>query len=284
MMKPHFHKYTAMGNDMLIIDPHDVAFQLTEDTIRKICDRNFGIGSDGICYGPLTDVQPYAMRFYNPDGSEAEKSGNGLRIFARYLCDAGYVEDTTFSIEIMGQVSQVSVLDEQKASFKIEMGQATFASDQIPMVGDVRVVVAEPLTVNGDTVHVTCVNVGNPHCVIFTDALSVTDVKRLGAQLERHAAFPERTNVQWVQVIDKHTICIEIWERGAGYTLASGTSSCATACASIINGYCESPITVQMAGGQAVVDVQDDWQIELTGTVQSVASGVFSPSFLATFD
>ena len=178
----------------------------------------------------------------------------------------------------------MGVLDEQKASFKIEMGQATFASDQIPMVGDVRVVVAEPLTVNGDTVHVTCVNVGNPHCVIFTDALSVTDVKRLGAQLERHAAFPERTNVQWVQVIDKHTIRIEIWERGAGYTLASGTSSCATACASIINGYCESPITVQMAGGLAVVDVQDDWQIELTGTVQSVASGVFSPSFLTMFD
>lgn len=281
MNKPHFYKYTAMGNDMLVIDPNTIDFQLTEDNIRKICHRNFGIGADGICYGPLTNEQPFAMRFYNPDGSEAGKSGNGLRIFARYLCDANYVTESTFDIAISDQTSHVTVLDEKKQTFKIGMGQATFSSDKIPMIGDVREVVAESLIHDDKTYSITCVNVGNPHCVIFTDKLSVDEVKHIGVQLEVHPSFPERTNVQWVQIIDKHTIRIEIWERGAGYTLASGTSSCATACASIINGYCESPVTVQMAGGLATVDVSKNWQIELVGTVQSVASGCFSHDFLA---
>jgi len=269
-----------MGNDMLVIDPRHISFEMTADAVQKICDRHFGVGADGICYGPLTDTEPFLMHFYNPDGSRAGKSGNGLRIFARYLCDAGYVHDSRFSIAIDGVVSQVEVLDDSLQSFKIGMGQAIFASDKIPMTGDSRDVVAEALLHDNTEYTVTCVNVGNPHCVIFTDKLSVDEVKQVGAMLEVHPAFPERTNMQWVQVIDKHTIQIEIWERGAGYTLASGTSSCATTCASIVNNHCESPVNVRMAGGEATVHVDSEWNIQLTGTVQSIAQGMFAQDFL----
>jgi len=269
---------------MLVMDPRHISFELTPNNIRKICHRNFGIGADGICFGPLTDDEPFSMRFYNPDGSEAGKSGNGLRIFARYLCDAEYVTEPSFGISIAGQVSDVTVLDDTYQSFQIGMGQATFASDKIPMTGAQREVINETLIYADVTYHITAINVGNPHCVMFTDELSAEIVKRVGAELEYHPAFPERTNVQWVKIIDQHTIRIEIWERGAGYTLASGTSSCATACASIANGFCESPVTVYMAGGDAVVDIDDDWHISLTGTVQSIANGCFTPDFLATLD
>jgi len=284
MVRPHFYKYTAMGNDMLVIDPKYITFELTENIIRRICHRNFGIGADGICFGPLTHSQPFTMRFYNPDGSEAGKSGNGLRIFARYLCDAGYTQDSSFQIAISGQTSQVTVLDDTKQSFKIGMGSATFSSKQIPMTGNIRDVVSESFEHNGQTYQITGVNVGNPHCVMFTDTLLTDEVKYIGSQIEVHPAFPERTNVQWVKIIDKNTIQIEIWERGAGYTLASGTSSCATACASIINGHCQSPVTVKMAGGTTVVDVDQNWQLELTGTVQAIAEGYFSHDFIVTLD
>jgi len=273
-----------MGNDMLVIDPHDIDFELTSHNAQCICDRHFGIGADGICYGPLTESQPFDMQFFNPDGTQSGKSGNGLRIFARYLCDALYVTDKHFQISIEGQMSDVNVLDESYMTFKMSMGQATFQSDHIPSTGISRDMINEKLTIDDNNYQITCVNVGNPHCVLFTDNLSTQQVKALGAQLEVHPMFPERTNVQWVQVIDKHHIRIEIWERGAGYTLASGTSACATASASIANGFCESPVTVEMAGGTAIVDVDIAWNIHLTGTVQSIASGTFSADFLANLD
>ncbi len=284
MNKSQFHKYTAMGNDMIVIDPRQIDFELTSNNAKRICDRHFGIGADGICYGPLNDSQPFSMKFFNPDGSQAGKSGNGLRIFARYLCDAQYVTDTNFQISIDGQVSDVQVLEETLTTFKMSMGKATFKSDNIPATGQSRDIINETLNMNGIDYQITCVNVGNPHCVLFTDALSTDIVKDIGAQLEIHPMFPERTNVQWVQTINEGHINIEIWERGAGYTLASGTSACATACASIVNGFCKSPVHVQMSHGIAVVSVDADWNIELIGTVQSIADGTFSDGILALFD
>jgi diaminopimelate epimerase len=282
-MDNRFHKYTALGNDMIVIDPKQVNFELTPNAIQKICDRHFGIGADGICHGPLTYTQPFDMQFYNPDGSEAGKSGNGLRIFARYLCDANYVRNKQFQISIDNQISDVYVLDDTRQTLKISMGKATFQSDQIPVTGEIRQVINEPTEIDGINYLFTAVNVGNPHCVLFTDELSLSLVKSIGAKLEVHSQFPQRTNVQWVQIIDEHTIRIEIWERGAGYTLASGTSSCATACAAIVNGYCQSPVTVQMAKGQMTVTVDEQWNIELTGSVQVIATGQFSPDFIRQF-
>jgi diaminopimelate epimerase len=282
--RSQFHKYTAMGNDMIVIDPQQVEFALTPHNAQRICDRHFGIGADGICYGPLGDTQPFNMEFFNPDGTQAEKSGNGLRIFARYLCDAQVASDTQFQISIQGQTSDVIVLDDTFTTFKMSMGRATFRSDTIPATGTPRDIINETLELDNNSYQITCVNVGNPHCVIFTDNLSLEEVKEIGSKLETHPMFPQRANVQWVHVLDEHHIRIEIWERGAGYTLASGTSSCATVCAAIANGFCKSPVTVQMVGGTAIVDVDTHWNNHLTGTVKAIASGSFSDDFLTTLN
>jgi diaminopimelate epimerase len=284
MNKSQFHKYTAMGNDMVVIDPRQVGFDLTPYNAKRICDRHFGIGADGICYGPLSDSQPFSMKFFNPDGSPAGKSGNGLRIFSRYLCDTKYVTDKHFQISIDNQISDVIVSEDTLKIFKISMGQATFRSTDISATGNSHDIINEQLDMRGNTYHITCVNVGNPHCVLFTNDLSIDEVKTLGAQLEVHPMFPERSNVQWVQILDEHNIRIEIWERGAGYTLASGTSASATVCASIANNFCISPVTVHMAGGTAYVDVDEKWNLQLTGIVDSIAKGTFSDDFLKTLE
>jgi diaminopimelate epimerase len=211
------------------------------------------------------------MHFFNPDGSQAEKSGNGLRIFARYLVDAGYVTVRQFGISLGGADAWVQQLDDAAQRFAITMGKVSFMSDDIPMSGQSREVVAEGITLGETPLRITAVNVGNPHCVIFSDDLAaITD---LGPVLETHPAFPNRTNVQLVQVLDPNTIHITIWERGAGYTLASGTSACATAAASVRNGFCRSPVTVQMKGGTAVVTLDQQWQASLAGSVTAVFQG-----------
>ena len=268
----HVYKYQALGNDMLVVDPLRFSPPLTAEVARLLCDRHFGLGADGICYGPLsTTGVPHTMRFFNPDGSQAEKSGNGLRIFARYLVDAGYVTSRQFGISLGGADAWVQQLDDAAQRFAISMGKVSFLSDDIPMSGPPREVVAEPLALGQGGIKITAVNVGNPHCVIFSDDLAA--ITELGPLLEIHPAFPNRTNVQLVQVVDRSTIRIAIWERGAGYTLASGTSACATAAAAVRNGFCQSPVTVQMDGGTAIVTLDQGWQASLAGSVAAVFQG-----------
>lgn len=269
---------------MIVLDPSQISFELNANNVRLICNRNFGIGADGICYGPLNAGTPCEMLFFNPDGSQSQKSGNGLRIFARYLWDAGYVTEKIYDIAIQGALSHVSIQDEAAQHIRMTMGKANFTSNMIPALGEIRQIINEPLELDKNVFYITCVNVGNPHCVIFAEEISPEITQKFGEVIEHHSLFPERINVQFVKTIDKHTIQIEIWERGAGYTLASGTSACATASASIINQHCESPITVQMAGGQALVEIDENWNITLTGTVSAVAQGIFAEDFLSLLD
>ena len=278
-MQATFFKYHALGNDMLVIDPARFEPELTPELIQRLCARHLGIGADGICYGPLpTAAQPLTMRFFNPDGSEAEKSGNGLRIFARYLWDATYVKDFEFTIHINNEAIQVTLADQAATLISTTMGGISFLSQYIPMEGPPREVIGEFLEAGEETVKITAVSVGNPHCIIFHNELS--RIRQLGPLLETHPAFPNRTNVQLVRILDKQTIRIEIWERGAGYTLASGSSATATAVAAIRSGLCQSPATVQMAGGSATVTVDERWQATLTGAVTAVFSGQLAPTFL----
>jgi diaminopimelate epimerase len=256
-------KYQALGNDMLVIDPARFGLALTPERVRLLCDRHFGVGADGVCYGPLPDEPgPNAMRFFNPDGSEAEKSGNGLRIFARYLWDAGYVDGRVYPITIQNQPICAEALDESAHTIALEMGALTFSR------------IEEEMRVDGEMVRITAVSIGNPHCVLFEDRLDA--IRRIGPILEDDAAFPKRTNVQIVRVVDAHTIEIAIWERGAGYTLASGTSASAAAGAAVRTGRCQSPVTVRMAGGEATVAIDEHWQVTLTGTVTAVFSGTLA--------
>lgn len=263
----HLAKYTALGNDMIVIDPIHCPVVMTPENVRLICDRHFGVGADGICYGPLPG-DLFIMRFFNPDGSEAERSGNGLRIFARYLWDVGYVIGPDF---VMGMGADIipTHIDPASGLITLEMG-------------DLHILFADrPLLVGEEELLATAVTIGNPHCIIFTAELD--RIHTWGPLIETAPPFPHRTNVQLVHVLDDHAIQIAIWERGAGYTLASGTSASAAAAAAVHTGRCAANrLTVQMAGGNLTVDVLADG-VRLTGPVTAVYHATFSPDLLAQF-
>ena len=274
-----FYKYHALGNDYIVIDPSRNDVSLTEATIQLICHRNFGIGSDGILYGPTFDGGEISLKILNPDGSEAEKSGNGIRIFSKYLFDEAYVEGRKFRLQTLGGEVAVEILDDQARRIKVDMGSVTFVSDEIPVSGVRREVVDETLTVGDEEFKVTCASVGNPHCVIPMPEISKELALELGPPVENHPLFPNKINVQLLKVIDRGNIQIEIWERGAGYTLASGSSSCAAASAAHKLGHVDSDLTVHSPGGQIEIEIEikSDGHIFMTGAVTGVMSGQFKP-------
>jgi diaminopimelate epimerase len=276
-MPVDFKKYHGLGNDYLVIDANVQDFAMTPENIRLICDRNFGVGSDGILYGPAFEGDMPVLRIFNPDGSEAEKSGNGLRIFAKYLFEKRYVRTKTFKIKTLGGIVDVQVEDKAANLIRINMGTVTFISNEIPVAGDSREVVDESLDINGTPYRVTCLSIGNPHCVIPMAEVSEEIARSLGPHVEHHKMFPNRINMQIVRVIDRANIDIRIWERGAGYTLASGSSSCAAAAASHRLGLVDNDITVHMPGGELRIEIAPTGQIHMTGPVEGTFQGQFHP-------
>lgn len=271
-----FHKYHALGNDYIILNPAEVPATPTAEQIRAICHRNFGIGSDGILYGPLkTDRADFALRIFNPDGSEAEKSGNGLRIFARYLWDRKKVAKRPFTVSTPGGVVTAHLAGDG-SSVTVEMGNVCFNSAEIPVAGPPREVINETIEIDARNITFCAATIGNPHCVVLSDNISEAQARRFGPVIERDSRFPNRTNVQFMKVMDRANIRIEIWERGAGYTLASGSSSCAAAAVARKLGLCDSNITVHMPGGQIEIVVSDDFSVRMTGPVTKVADGAIS--------
>ena len=267
----HFWKYQALGNDYIVMDGRAQAVP-SADLVRRICDRHFGVGSDGILWHEETDGG-IALRIYNPDGSEAEKSGNGLRIFARYLFDRGLVAGDPFAVTTPG--GRVSChVQGAGARVQVEMGRVSFSSRDIPVVGPEREVLEEKLAIGGEELVFSAATVGNPHCVILREKVTREEACRLGPLLENHTAlFPNRTNVQFVQVLGDRSIQIEIWERGAGYTLASGSSSCAAAAVAHRLGHVGRSITVRMPGGDLDVVLDAGMHAQQTGPVGAVAEG-----------
>ena len=280
-----FAKGHGLGNDYIVLREADLGRPLSVQAIVRICDRNWGVGSDGILLLVPTARADFGLRIFNPDGSEAEKSGNGLRIFAKYLVDHGYAKAATFSVDTKGGVveCQCHVRDGRVAFVTVEMGRATFRAPEIPMSGQDREVVGVPLQLaDGTALSVTAVSVGNPHCVVFVDRLEEAECRRLGPLVERHPAFPNRTNVQFARAHARDTLDILIWERGAGYTLASGSSSCGAAAAAVRNGLCDrGRVRVRMPGGELVVEVRPDWSLRLEGPVEEVYRGTLSAEFVA---
>ena len=281
-----FAKGHGLGNDYIVINAADLPTTLTALQITRICDRNWGVGSDGILLlTPPLDGDDFGLRILNPDGSEAEKSGNGLRIFAKYLHDHGHAKKPTFTVATKGGRVECTchVVDGRMNLVAVEMGRCTFVAPEIPMNGPAREVVKVPLQVDGETLLITAVSVGNPHCVIFTDRLDEALVRRLGPKVEHHPSFPNRINVQWARVASRSMVDILIWERGAGWTLASGSSSSAVACAAVRNGLCDHGlVTVRMPGGELSIDVRPDWSIRLKGAVEEVYTGALTSDFMAT--
>jgi diaminopimelate epimerase len=276
-------KSHGLGNDYLVMDPRTLAVRLTPRAIRLICHRNLGVGSDGILTLERSRRAEFGLRILNPDGSEAEKSGNGIRIFAKFLWDHGYTRRRTFRVDTKGGVVPVTlnVRGRTVRTITAGIGRATFRSREIPATGRDREIVGERIEAAGQTLHVTAVSVGNPHCIVFVPDPAAVDLARLGPALEHHPMFPNRTNVQFVRVDSPRRVTIRIWERGAGETMASGSSSSAVAAACIRHGFTGRRVTVASPGGTLTVEAGPDDVLYLTGPVEEVCRGTLSPDLLA---
>lgn len=243
----------GLGNDYLVADPAELPFVVSPERVRLLCDRHHGVGSDGLLL--LNGMT--GLRIFNPDGSEAEKSGNGLRIFARWLHDTGRIASRHFEVRLMEGEAEVEVHPD--GSVSVDMGQPSFRTD------------VSVLELEGTRLEVTALSLGNPHCVAFRRELDVTELRRLGPLIERHPAFPNRTNVQFARVQDRGGVELLIWERGAGETQASGSSACAVVVAAHRRGLVDSEVIARMPGGDLSVRVEGDGRIFQRGPVVEVA-------------
>ncbi len=285
-MKNGFFRGHGLGNDYVVMDPKELSFKLTPKNIELICNRNWGLGSDGILALVPSKKADFGLRIFNPDGSEAEKSGNGLRIFARYLHATGKTKKRQFTVETKGGLVTIELHVDRHSdasAVTVEMGQATFRPEALPCTLSATELIQQPIEAAGRTLAFTGVSVGNPHCVVFKDMGTVwsrEDLLQLGPALENHALFPRRTNVQLAVPTGPKEISILIWERGAGETQASGSSSCAAASAAVRLGLVKSPVSVKMPGGTLNIDVAQDFSLTMKGPVAEVARGSLSPSFV----
>jgi diaminopimelate decarboxylase/diaminopimelate epimerase len=276
-----FAKFHGLGNDYLVIDSPNLADSLSPAQIRRICDRHYGVGSDGLLVGSLHDPSSdFGLRCFNPDGSEFEKSGNGLRIFSRFLWDEGLVGEKPFTIGTPGgQVT--SRVHPSGRRVTVDMGVVSFDSRTIPVHGPPREVLNEILKVDGRELRYCAATIGNPHCVVLCDEISAKDARVLGPLIAGNARFPNRTNVQFMVILDRVNIQIEIWERGVGYTLASGSSSCAAAAVAYRLGLCDADVTVHMRGGELSISILTDLSVSMTGPIVKVCEGVLTPELLS---
>jgi diaminopimelate epimerase len=276
-----FSKYHALGNDYLVIEPSQIVGELSKKQIQTICHRNFGVGSDGILLGPIkSENGEFGLRILNPDGSEAEKSGNGIRIFSRYLWDKKLVGNESFAVQTPGG-GVISRVSHDGRMVDVEMGRVSFDSSVIPVAGPKREVIDETILVDGTAFRFCAATIGNPHCVILRDEISESEARRFGPAIETDPRFPNKTNVQFMKILDRNAIRIEIWERGAGYTLASGSSSSAAAAVAFRLGLCDGEIAVHMPGGRIDIRVSSDFDIRMSGPVCRVAEGVIDPEIFA---
>ena len=278
-MKLTAEKYHGLGNDYLVYDPNKNKLELNPRRVQLLCNRNFGVGADGILEGPLLSGEGISMTVWNPDGSRTERSGNGVRIFAKYLKDAGYVQKKDFVIDCQGEQVSVHYLNEEGTRLKASMGKASFWSDEVPVTGPRREIINETMVFGRIPYPVTCVTVGNPHCVILLDETSKDLVCRIGKYSECARQFPEKINTQIIKVLDRTHIQTEVYERGAGYTLASGSGCCAAAAAAFRLGLTDPKVIVQMPGGTLEVEIGEDGVLRMTGDVGYVGSVHLGSSF-----
>lgn len=283
-MQNFFVKSHGLGNDYFVLDQAGITFGLNEKNIQLLCDVHYGIGSDGILLKVASEKADFGLKIYNPDGSEAEKSGNGLRIFAKYLYDYGHTSGKIFTIETLGGIVTAEVSGETNGKanrIKVDMGKAIFNSHKVPVMCDESECFDHPLNIVDETYLINCVSVGNPHCVIVCPKLTKAEIIKHGSEIENHPMFPNRINVQFAKVLSRNEVEILIWERGAGYTLASGSSSCAVAAVMVKKGLTDHKLTVKMPGGSLQIEIDESWNIRMEGEVKEIASGYLSDELMA---
>ncbi|MBI5635065.1 MAG: diaminopimelate epimerase [Nitrospirae bacterium] len=272
-MNVPFVKMHGLGNDFVVIDCRDAAIshQLSaiSELSRILCDRRFGIGADQILLLQNSDKADFAMRIFNADGSEVEMCGNGIRCFAKYIWDRDLSSKQVLDIE-----TPAGIIRPEKAGdmVRVDMGRPEFEGRKIPMNLD-GVVKDHPLIIDDRTFNITCVSMGNPHAVIVVDDLAAFDVHRYGPQIETHKLFPRKTNVEFIQVIDRTTIRMRVWERGSGETLACGTGASAAAVAAHLKGIADKKVTIKLLGGDLFIDLHENRHVYMTGPAVEVFEG-----------
>lgn len=283
MKTNYFVKTHGLGNEYIVLDEEKINFNLTQKAIERICNVNFGIGSDGILLKVPSNKAEFGLRIFNPDGSEAEKSGNGLRIFCKYIYDYGFTNNEEFSVETKGGIVKAKIIkiSNKKAKLiSVDMGKAIFDSEKIPTNFKTKEVIGEKLKVDDKEYEINCVSIGNPHCVILKEELNVDEIKKYGKSIENNRNFPNRINVQFVKVISRSEAEILIWERGAGFTLASGTSSSAVASVLRKKNLIDNKVKIKMLGGELTIEIDDNWKIKMTGEVRQIAEGILSDELI----
>ena len=274
-------KYHGLGNDYLIYDPNQNRELLQERQIQLLCRRNTGVGADGILFGPVLENEKIKVHIFNPDGSEAERSGNGIRIFSKYLKDAGYVKEKCYELWTKAGSVQVEFLDEDASRMKVDMGYAAFGADSIHAVGFEGDMINGSVFFCDNFYNITCVSMGNPNCVVMMEEISKNKALHLGPYVENSKYFPNRINMQLCHVVDRENIQIEIYERGAGYTYASGTGACAAASAAHKLGLVGNRVQVHMQGGDLLVEFAEDDRVFMTGPVVYIGSITLAENFFA---
>jgi diaminopimelate epimerase len=286
MKKNSFIKTQALGNEYIVIDEKNITFSLNEKAIQKICNVNFGIGSDGILVKTDSKKADIGLRIYNPDGSEAEKSGNGLRIFCKYAYDYKILSEKEFTVETKGGIVKANIQETKNGRVSVvtvDMGKALFTSKLIPTSFKTEEVQDESILVDDKEYKINCVSVGNPHCVILKEELNMEEIKKYGPKIENYFTFPNRINVQFAKIINRDEVEILIWERGAGFTLASGSSSCAVASILRKKGLINDKVTIKMPGGQLKIEINNDWEIRMTGEVRQICEGILHEELVESF-
>ena len=272
-----FTKMHGIGNDYVYVNCLQETIENPSELAKKISDRHYGVGSDGLIMINPSDKADFEMEMYNADGSRGEMCGNGIRCVAKYVYDYGLTDKTTISVETLAGIKylDLTVEDGKVVLVKVDMGKPMLRPEEVPVVSEKEEVIDEPITVDGQEYRMTCVSMGNPHAVVFIDQdVKEFPLETVGVKFENHERFPKRVNTEFVNVLDRHTAQMRVWERGSGETLACGTGACAVAVACALNGLTEDEVTVKLLGG----DLQIKWDREkntvyMTGPAEVVFDG-----------
>lgn len=276
MRKIQFTKMHGAGNDYIYIDGMKQIIDNPSALALRLSNRNFGIGSDGLVLILPSEECDFRMQMFNSDGSEAEMCGNASRCVGKYVYDKGLTTKTNITLETKAGIKFISLLegDEYSRLITVDMGEPILKSELIPVNVAQELVLNYPLEVNGVDWEVSCVSMGNPHAVVFTSDIKELDLPSIGPSFETHPIFPRKTNTEFIEIIDRRTLNMRVWERGAGETLACGTGACAAAVAAILNGYCDRKITIYLLGGKLEIEWREsDNHIYMTGEAVTVFDG-----------
>lgn len=272
-----FTKMQGIGNDYVYVNCLQETIENPSELAKKISDRHYGVGSDGLIMINPSDKADFEMEMYNADGSRGEMCGNGIRCVAKYVYDYGLTDKTSISVETLAGIKylDLTVEDGKVVLVKVDMGKPMLRPEEVPVVSEKEEVIDEPITVDGQEYRMTCVSMGNPHAVVFIDQdVKEFPLETVGVKFENHERFPKRVNTEFVNVLDRHTAQMRVWERGSGETLACGTGACAVAVACALNGLTEDEVTVKLLGG----DLRIKWDREkntvyMTGPAEVVFDG-----------